>query len=143
MTGLGVQEGLIDKLSAGAQSGRAAAAEKQLEKMRAEGLIEKPYVAKKRSFAFPSAEGMGQRVLSIHNLSHGYQDRMLFQGADLEVERGDRVAIIGEHPMTPWYVSSVWGPCHTGVRGEVLQDWPCLAAESDTMPRLCSIKPPR
>ena len=103
-----MQEGLIDKLSAGAQSGRAAAAEKQLEKMRAEGLIEKPYVAKKRSFAFPSAEGMGQRVLSIHNLSHGYQDRMLFQGADLEVEKGDRVAIIGERCINESMI--MWNP---------------------------------
>ena len=127
-----MQEGLIDKLSAGAQSGRAAAAEKQLEKMRAEGLIEKPYVAKKRSFAFPSAEGMGQRVLSIHNLSHGYQDRMLFQGADLEVEQGDRVAIIGEHRMTTWYVSSVWGHCCIGVGGRLPRHWQCMAAESDS-----------
>lgn len=83
------------KLSSGAQSGRAASAEKQLEKMRADGLIEKPYVAKKRSFTFPNAERLGQQVLNIDSLTHGYQDRTLFKNAQLELEKGDRVAIIG------------------------------------------------
>lgn len=94
--GLRAQETLIAKLAAGAQSGRAASAEKQLEKMRAEGLIEKPFVPKKRSFTFPSAERMGQRVLSLDALTHGYQDRTLFKNAQLELEKGDRVAIIGK-----------------------------------------------
>lgn len=86
---------MIAKLSSGAQSGRAASAEKQLEKMRADGLIEKPYVAKRRSFTFPNAERLGRRVLEINSLTHGYQDRTLFKNAQLEMEKGDRVAIIG------------------------------------------------
>jgi hypothetical protein len=49
----------------GAQSGRAAAAEKQLERMRAEGLIEKPFVPKRRSFTFPPVEKMGAKVVDI------------------------------------------------------------------------------
>ena len=52
-------------IAGGAQSGRAAAAEKQLEKMRAEGLIPKPFVPKKRAFTFPPVEKMGQRVLTV------------------------------------------------------------------------------
>lgn len=55
----------------GAQSGRAAAAEKQLEKMKAEGLIPKPFVPKKRSFTFPPVEKMGQRVVTIEGVYRG------------------------------------------------------------------------
>lgn len=91
---------MIAKLASGAQSGRAASAEKQLEKMRADGLIEKPYVAKRRSFTFPNAERLGRRVLDINSLTHGYQDRTLFKNAQLEMEKGDRVAIIGEASMS-------------------------------------------
>jgi ATPase subunit of ABC transporter with duplicated ATPase domains len=71
------------------------AAEKQLEKMKAEGLVEKPFVPKKRSFTFPPVEKMGARVVSIEGLTHGYNGRMLFKDADLEIEKGDRIAIIG------------------------------------------------
>jgi hypothetical protein len=52
-------------VAGGAQSGRAAAAEKQLEKMKAEGLVPKPFVPKKRSFTFPPVEKMGQKVVTI------------------------------------------------------------------------------
>ena len=57
----GMQTDIIHRLSGGAQSGRAAAAEKALEKMKSEGeLVRRPFVAKKRSFAFPPVERMGQ-----------------------------------------------------------------------------------
>lgn len=46
-----VQTEIVQRLSGGAQSGRAAAAEKALEKMKEEGMVEKPFVARKRSFA--------------------------------------------------------------------------------------------
>jgi len=90
-----MQESLISKLSAGSRSGRASSAEKQLEKMKEDGLIEKPFEAKKRSFSFPTAERLGRKVLSIGGLTHGYGDRTLFKNASLEIEKGERVAIIG------------------------------------------------
>jgi ATPase subunit of ABC transporter with duplicated ATPase domains len=34
-------------------------------------------------------------VATIENLTHGYNDRLLFKDVNLEIERGDRVAIIG------------------------------------------------
>lgn len=54
------QNELITRLSAGAASGRAATAEKTLEKMKSEeGLVLKPFVPKRRTFAFPPVERMG------------------------------------------------------------------------------------
>uniref|UniRef100_A0A383WHR1 ABC transporter domain-containing protein n=1 Tax=Tetradesmus obliquus TaxID=3088 RepID=A0A383WHR1_TETOB len=86
---------LVRRLAGGAQSGRAAAAEKQLERMKAEGLIEKPFVPKRRSFTFPPVEKMGANVVEIKGLSHGYNNRLLFKDVDLEIGQGERIAIIG------------------------------------------------
>lgn len=89
------QTEIVQRLSGGAQSGRAAAAEKALEKMKEEGMVEKPFVARKRSFAFPAVERMGHDVLSVQRLTHGYQDKTLFKGCDFEMEKSERVALIG------------------------------------------------
>ena len=90
------QREIVRRLSAGANSGRASTAEKTIEKMKAEGTyVEKPFVPKKRNFAFPSAERMGRVAVKIEGLTHGYNGRTLFQDADLEIEKGERVAIIG------------------------------------------------
>lgn len=71
------------------------AAEKTIERMKAEGLIEKPFVPKRRSFAFPPVEKMGSTVVEIRNLTHGYNNRPLFKNVDLTIEKGERIAIIG------------------------------------------------
>lgn len=92
----GLQTDIIARLTGGDQAGRAAAAKKALEKIKSEeGIVTKPFVPKKRSFAFPTPERMGQRVLEINGLTHGYGDRLLFDKVDLEIEKGERVAIIG------------------------------------------------
>ena len=41
-------------------------------------------------------ERMGQEVLSVQRLTHGYQDRTLFKGCDFEMEKSERVALIGD-----------------------------------------------
>lgn len=89
------QQDIIARLAGGAQSGRAAQAEKALERIKEEGLIEKPFIPKKRSFTFPHVEKMGQKVLTVEDLTHGYPTRPLFENVNLAVEKGDRVAIIG------------------------------------------------
>lgn len=38
---------------------------------------------------------MGQEVLTIQQLTHGYQDRTLFKHCDFEMEKGERVVLIG------------------------------------------------
>lgn len=63
--------------------------------MKAEGLIEKPFVPKRRSFTFPPVEKMGVNVVNIRGLSHGYNGRLLFKDVDLDITQGERIAIIG------------------------------------------------
>lgn len=74
------QAEMIRRLSAGSRTGRATTAEKTLEKLKAEGTyVEKPFVAKNRSFSFPPVERMGQTAIKIEGLTHGYHGRTLFQ----------------------------------------------------------------
>ena len=61
---------------------------------------------------------MGQRVLEIVNLTHGYGDRRLFDDVSLEMEKGERVALIGESPCQDCLGI---GPSHH-VRWEVLME---------------------
>lgn len=39
----------------------------------------KPFEEKKRSFRFPHVEKIGQKVLEISGLSHGYNGKILFK----------------------------------------------------------------
>jgi ATP-binding cassette subfamily F protein 3 len=47
------------------------------------------------SFRFPTAPRSGAQVAVFENLTHSYGDKILFLEAELEVERGDRVAFVG------------------------------------------------
>eukprot|EP01026_Neomeris_dumetosa_P057442 TRINITY_DN528_c0_g2_i2.p1 TRINITY_DN528_c0_g2~~TRINITY_DN528_c0_g2_i2.p1 ORF type:complete len:439 (-),score=81.31 TRINITY_DN528_c0_g2_i2:305-1567(-) len=89
-------EDMISRLAGGAQSGRAASAEKELEKLKSEGtLVQKPFVNKKRSFRFPEVEKMGKVAVQVENVTHGYAGRQLFKNASFELLKGERVAILG------------------------------------------------
>lgn len=90
------QAEMVQRLSGGGSSGRASTAEKSLERLtEGDNLVQKPFQPKKRHFTFPSAARLGQAVLDIHDLTHGYKGRRLFDKAELHVEKGERVAFIG------------------------------------------------
>ncbi|MEB3243020.1 MAG: ABC-F family ATP-binding cassette domain-containing protein [Cyanobacteriota bacterium] len=91
---LASQQAYIDRFRASAtRSTQAKSREKLLQKVeRIEAPTEE--VAAPR-FRFPPAPRSGRRVASLTNLSHAYGDRILFLGADLEVERGDHIALVG------------------------------------------------
>jgi ATP-binding cassette subfamily F protein 3 len=46
-------------------------------------------------FKFPACAKSGREVLRIKDVIHGYGDNILFLGANLLVERGDRIAFLG------------------------------------------------
>jgi ATPase subunit of ABC transporter with duplicated ATPase domains len=86
---------LVTRLAGGAQSGRAAGAAKDLARLTGPDALPKPFTPRKKAFTFPAVDRMGQSVLSVKALTHGYNGRALFTGADLEVSKGERLAIIG------------------------------------------------
>jgi ATP-binding cassette subfamily F protein 3 len=91
---LATQQATIDRFRASAtRSTQAKSREKLLQKVER---IEAPQeeIAGPR-FRFPPAPRSGRLVASVANLTHAYGDRILFLDADLEVERGDRIALVG------------------------------------------------
>ena len=46
-------------------------------------------------FQFQPAPRSGREVVTIADMTHTYGDKILFLGASLEVERGDRIAFVG------------------------------------------------
>ncbi|KAF4371683.1 hypothetical protein F8388_008623 [Cannabis sativa] len=86
---------LISRLGAGANSGRATSAEKKLEKLQEEDLIEKPFQRKQMKIRFPERGRSGRSVATMKNLEFAYEDNVLFNKANLSIERGEKIAIIG------------------------------------------------
>ncbi|OIW15342.1 hypothetical protein TanjilG_23886 [Lupinus angustifolius] len=86
---------LISRLSAGANSGRASTAEKKLERLQEEDLVEKPFERKQMKIRFPERGRSGRSVAMIKNLEFGFEDKTLFKKANLTIERGEKIAIIG------------------------------------------------
>lgn len=86
---------IINRLGAGANSGRASSAEKKLEKLQDEEQVEKPFQRKQIKFRFPERGRSGRSVAMIKNLEFGYGDKVLFEKANLTIERGEKIALIG------------------------------------------------
>ncbi|MDZ8185146.1 MAG: ABC-F family ATP-binding cassette domain-containing protein [Nostoc sp. ChiSLP02] len=88
------QQVFVDRFRASAtRSTQAKSREKQLEKIER---IEAP-VAGVRTlhFRFPPAPRSGREVVNIKDFAHIYDDKILFLGANLLIERGDRIAFLG------------------------------------------------
>ena len=88
------QQTFVDRFRASAtRSTQAKSREKQLEKIER---IEAPTAdLRTLHFRFPPAPRSGREVVKIKDLVHAYDDKILFLGADLLIERGDRVAFLG------------------------------------------------
>ncbi|MGB3403982.1 MAG: ABC-F family ATP-binding cassette domain-containing protein [Microcoleaceae cyanobacterium] len=88
------QQEFIEKFRASAtRSTQAKSREKQLDKIER---IEAPTASlKKLKLQFPPVPRSGRDVVKIKDLVHIYDDKILFLGADLLIERGDRIAFLG------------------------------------------------
>ncbi len=91
---LATQQAFIERFRASAtRSTQAKSREKLLEKVER---IETPVSETTGPrFRFPPAPRSGREVAVIEDLTLSYGDRILFLGAGLEVERGDRIAFVG------------------------------------------------
>ena len=88
------QQEFIEKFRASAtRSTQAKSREKQLDKVE---LVEAP-VGDLRTlkFRFPPSPRSGREVIKIEDLTHSFNNDILFLGANLTIERGDRIAILG------------------------------------------------
>ena len=89
-----LQKRYIDRFRASAtRSSQAKSREKQLKKI---SKIEAP-IAKSKSpvFNFPECPRSGKLVLNIKNLSHSFEDKILFLDINLKISSGEKIAILG------------------------------------------------
>jgi ATP-binding cassette, subfamily F, member 3 len=88
------QQAFVDRFRASAtRSTQAKSREKQLDKIER---IEAPTGGLRTlHFRFPPAPRSGREVVEIKDLTHTYDDKILFLGANLLIERGDRIAFLG------------------------------------------------
>ena len=91
---LATQQAYIDRFRASAtRSTQAKSREKLLDKVeRIEAPIESVNGPR---FQFPPAPRSGRLIAEIKDLTHSYGEQILFLGANLEIERGDRIAFVG------------------------------------------------
>lgn len=88
------QAAFVERFRASAtRSTQAKSRERQLEKVER---IESPE-AKLHSlkFQFPPAPRSGREVVQVTDMTHTYDDKILFLGTNMLVERGDRIAFLG------------------------------------------------
>lgn len=80
-----------------ARASQVKSREKMLERMKRTGQLVRrpPRQGKPLIFRFPPAPRSGQNCIIIDDLTHGYNERNLFEGASITIERGDRIALIG------------------------------------------------
>jgi len=89
-----LQKRYIDRFRASAtRSSQAKSREKQLKKI---SKIEAP-IGKSKSpvFNFPECPRSGKLVLNIKNLSHSFEDKILFLDINLKISSGEKIAILG------------------------------------------------
>ena len=88
------QQAFVDRFRASAtRSTQAKSREKQLEKI---DRIEAPTAnVKTLHFRFPPSPRSGREVVVIKDLTHVYDDKILFLATSLLIERGDRIAFLG------------------------------------------------
>lgn len=88
------QQVFVDRFRASAtRSTQAKSREKMLDKI--ERIDAPDSDVRGLHFRFPPAPRSGREVVTISDLTHTYDEKILFLGANLLVERGDRIAFLG------------------------------------------------
>jgi len=73
---------------------RAFSMEKRMEKLQT---VDRPTKEKKLTMGFGEREFRGDEVLTVKDLSMGFDGRELFSGVNLEVAGGERIALLGDN----------------------------------------------
>lgn len=85
----------IQRFKAGTRSSQTRSRAKQIERLRPDEVkrsnIARPFIR------FPAGDESGRDVLSVRDLSHAYGDHTIFQGFHTEIQRGDKVAVLGRN----------------------------------------------
>lgn len=83
----------IDRFQAKATKARQA--QSKIKLVKKIELVKRPSTEKKARFSFPEVSRSGRQVLNIKDLSKGFDGNLLYRGINLNVLRGEKIAIIG------------------------------------------------
>lgn len=86
---------IINRVGTGVSVGRGSTAEKKLERLQDEELVEKPFIRKQMKIRFPDRGRSGKLVATVENLQFSYGDNVLFRNANLTIQQGEKIAILG------------------------------------------------
>ena len=78
-----------------AKASKARQAQSKIKLVQKEALVQTGRREKTMHFTFPPVKRSGKEVVSIRGLAKGFGEKFLYEGIDLAVFRGDRVAVIG------------------------------------------------
>jgi ATP-binding cassette, subfamily F, member 3 len=91
---LAKQQEFVDRFRASASRGtQAKSREKLLDKI--ERIDAPDSDVRSLRFRFPDAPRSGREVAQVKDLTHMYDDKILFLGTELLIERGDKIAFVG------------------------------------------------
>ena len=89
------EQAFIDRYRAGQRAKQAQGREKRLERFIRDEMIDIPPELDVMNLAFAAPPRSGDRVARCEGLTVKYGDKTLFDGATLEIKRGDRIGVIG------------------------------------------------
>jgi len=85
----------VARFAAGTRSSQTRSRAKEIERLKPDEIkrsnIARPFIR------FPSSNPSGRDVLHVEELSHAYGDHVIFSGFHADVQRGDKVAILGRN----------------------------------------------
>lgn len=81
----------------GAKATKAKQAQSKLKMLAREPVLEKLNTLSSLSFSFHEAPFMGKRMLHVKNLGFSYSEEQLIADFSMEIEKGERVGIIGKN----------------------------------------------
>ena len=84
-------EKTINRFRAGTRARQAKSMEKRLEKI---DRITLPTTTKSINVHFPKPEPSGKMVLTLHNITHAFDDKELFKNCSFLIERNNKIAIV-------------------------------------------------
>ncbi len=101
----------VARFAAGTRSSQTRSRQKEIERLKPEEIkrsnIARPFIR------FPVTEQSGRDVLKVEDLGHAYGDQVIFKGFHADVQRGDKVAILGRNGVgKTTLVKALLDPAH-------------------------------
>ncbi len=79
-----------------AKASKAASAQSKMKMIEKLDVMDAPVASDKTvKFRFPQPKPSGQRVINMKNIAFGYGATPVYQGLDLEIEKGERTVLVG------------------------------------------------